>query len=236
MLLAVRVDQIDTALEQTLRAGPPVPLVSLTPLLPISRRRVDEFVDGRCRPALPSVAGTLDEYGVVRYRVLPRTKTLVESENGRDPALVELVEALDNAGIPAALAPGVSRRNPATTIAFFPLSLGLSQAGSATLLVADRELLRLSLAACTESRELARRIGPVEPALALMRFAGARSLRALVAVARRFAPEALAYLERHFGHKLQAQHRAMVAEIEELAREKGVPMPAFGELAARTRR
>jgi len=236
ILLAVRVDQIDAALEQTLRAAPPVPLVSLTPLLPLSQRRVDALVDGRCRPALPSVAGTFDDDGVVRYRVLPRAKTLVESEKGRDPILVELVEAFDNSGIPAKLAPGVSRRNPATTIAFFPLSLGLSQAGSATALVADRELLRLSLAACAESRELSRRIGPVEPALAMTRFAGTRSFRALVAVARRFAPGALTYLEQHFGHKLEAQHRVIAAEIAELARELGVPMPAFGELTARTRR
>lgn len=236
ILLAVRVDQIDAALERTLRAAPPVPLVSLTPLLPISQRRMNELVGGRCFPALPSVAGTLDEHGVVRYRVLPGTKTLVESEKGRAPALLELVEALDNAGIPSALADGVGRRNPATTVAFFPLSLGLSQAGSATALVADRELCRLALAACAETRELSRRIGPVEPALAAVRFLGPRSLRALVALARRFSPGTLSYLEQHFGQKLEAQHRAMAAEIEELARQQGVAMPAFGELALRTRR
>ncbi len=236
IVLAVRVDQIDDALERTLRTAPPVPVVSLTPLLPISWRHIDEMVAGRCFPALPSVAGTLDEHGVVRYRVLPRTKTFVESERGEEPAVVELVQALDAAGIPAELSPGVGRRNPATTVAFFPLSLGLSQAGSATALVADRQLLDLSLRACSESWKLARSIGPVEPAVALARFAGPRSLKALVAAAQRFVPEALTYLERHFGQKLSAQHRAMSAEIELLAREQNLDMPAFAELAARTRR
>lgn len=236
ILLAVRVDQIDDALERTLRTAPPVPVVSLTPLLPISRRRVDELVAGRCFPALPSVAGTLDEHGVVRYRVLPRTKTLVESQKGREPAVVELVEALDACGIAADLSEDVGRRNPATTVAFFPLSLGLSQAGSAPALVADRQLLDLSLRACTEAWKLAQTIGPVEPTIALARFAGPRSLKALVAVARRFVPEALTYLERHFGQKLQAQHRAMAAEIEQLAAEQGIAMPAFAQLARHTRR
>ena len=51
--------------------------------------------------------------------------------------------------------------------------------------------------------------------------------------ARRFAPGALSYLDEHFGHKLQAQHRAMAAEIQQLAREHGVSMPAFDRLVAR---
>ena len=49
----------------------------------------------------------------------------------------------------------------------------------------------------------------------------------------RISPEALFYAEEHFGRKLAGQHRAMIADMIDLAIAKGVEHQAMRELAAR---
>lgn len=234
LLLTVRVDQIDAALEATLRAAPAVPLVSLTPLLPHSQHRVDSLVGGRLLVGMPVVAGTLDADDVVRYSLPPFGATLIESARGVPPGAESLVRALCRSGLPARFARDVSRRNPATTVAFFPLSASLGLAGGVEALVNDRALLRTAVEACRESLALARHLGRVDAAAGLVaRLATPSSLRAVVASVARLAPGAIAYLDDHFGHKLRAQHQAMGAEILQLAREHGVETPQLSAVLAR---
>ncbi len=234
MLLAVRVDQLDAALEATLQAAPPVPLVSLTPLLPHSQERVDALVGGRLLVGMPVVAGTLDADGVVRYALPPFGATLIESSRGMPPGAESLVRALSRSGLPTRFARGVSRKNPATTVAFFPLSASLGLAGGVEQLVADRALLRTAVGACRESLELARRLGPVDKvAGAVARLASPTTLGAVVASTARLAPGAIAYLDEHFGHKLLEQHKAMGHEILALAREHDIATPTLAALLER---
>lgn len=234
MLLAVRVDQIDAALEATLRAAPPVPLVSLTPLLPRSQDRVDALVGGRLLVGMPVVAGTLDHDDVVRYALPPFGATLIESSRGIPSGAESLVRALSRSGLPTRFARGVSRKNPATTVAFFPLSASLGLAGGVEQLVADRALLRIAIGACRESLQVARRLGPVDKvAGAIARLAGPAALAAVVASTARLAPGAIAYLDEHFGRKLLDQHRAMGREILALAREHDVATPTLAALLQR---
>lgn len=234
MLLAVRREQIDDHLEQMLRSAPTVPLVALTPLLPRSQEQIDAVVSGRCYVGLPAVAGDMDERSVVRYFIPRLARTLIEAERGRPPRLVSLLRALNQSGLPSSFAVGVSRRNPATTIAFFPLGVALNQAGTIDALVGDRALLTLALEACTETAELAHHIGPVElPVRALTAVAGPRTLRAALALARRRTPELLGFLESHFGSKLGEQHELMGDEILELGAEQGLRMPRLRELMGR---
>jgi hypothetical protein len=47
----------------------------------------------------------------------------------------------------------------------------------------------------------------------------------------RVSPEAAHYAETHFGTKLVGQHRAMIAEMVELARALETPYEAFEEMA-----
>jgi ribosomal protein L31E len=54
-----------------------------------------------------------------------------------------------------------------------------------------------------------------------------------VALARARAPEAVAYVEQHFGRKLHAQNVAMGTRIVELAKQKGTRRSAIEHLLER---
>jgi 2-dehydropantoate 2-reductase len=58
-------------------------------------------------------------------------------------------------------------------------------------------------------------------------------MRTIVAAVRRLSPEALFYVDEHFGRKLKAQHQVMAREMTELARAKHVPHAALDELATK---
>jgi 2-dehydropantoate 2-reductase len=57
-----------------------------------------------------------------------------------------------------------------------------------------------------------------------------------VALARRVAPETVRFVERHFGHKLHAQHIAMGETIRALGRDNGIDTPALDHLLEIMRR
>ena len=64
----------------------------------------------------------------------------------------------------------------------------------------------------------------------LLRFVGPVSLKVGVGLARSRAPEAVAYVEQHFGRKLHAQNVAMASRMVDLATSKGTPREALGKL------
>ena len=58
-------------------------------------------------------------------------------------------------------------------------------------------------------------------------------LRVGLAVAKNRSPEAVAYVEEHFGHKLHAQNVAMAEAMIQLARKKDTPHDALERLLER---
>jgi hypothetical protein len=90
--------------------------------------------------------------------------------------------------------------------------------------------------AAREGRELGRAVGNAEAwASGILRFIGPRMLKIGVALARSRAPEAVGYVEEHFGRKLHAQNVAMAARMVELASEKGTSNEALRQLLDRLR-
>lgn len=233
VLLAVRREHMDASLQSVLSDAPAVPLIALTPLLPESEARLAGLIQGPCLVALPTVAARSDALRT-QFFVPPFAKTLIESELGQPEIVQQLIDALNRSGLPCAWSRGVRRRNPATTVAFYPLTLGLSVAGSMDRFTRDGELCALTLAALREALDLAARIGPVTLPLRLaLRWTNATILRIAVRAARLVAPAVTALLEEHFATKLARQHRVLGEEIVELGRQHGTGMPALASLLAR---
>ncbi len=239
VLITVRFDQLDEALAALLRAAPPVPLVTLTPLLPAQRASLEASVGREVVPAMAGVAGYLDERDVVRYWVLGVQSTLIEDADtpARRAQRDDLARRLDQAGLPARLERDVGTMNAATTLSFFPLIAAIDVAGAIDRALADRELVDQVLEATKETEKLARKVGKLATGAALlMRFVGPFTLKAGVGLARRISPEAVEFVERHFGPKLHDQHRAMGLAVLELGKTHGVEMPALAALLDRLAR
>lgn len=230
VLLAVRADQLDESIERLLARGPAVPLVSLTPLLPLSLERVSGWARGRVWVAMPSIAASATGDGSDEYWAFRASPTLFEE----GPAVTaELVSALRRSGLPARLSRDVRTRNPATTAAFFPISVAVSRAGGVAKLLRDSELTELGLSALKETLPLAESLGPIDaPLRLLLRAVGPRSLGAVLRALTRTLPEAAEFVDSHFGDKLGAQHRVLGAEIVELARERRLALPRLERLLA----
>jgi ketopantoate reductase len=235
ILLAVGTEDLD-ALRGPIGASL-APLVILTPMLPKDWARVRDAFGDRAHAALPSVvAYARKEDGVVRYWLPPATTKIDEPRAGNPnaDAIRELTAALSRAGLHAKLDLGVHETNPATTVCFIPIAMVLSVAGSANALTEDEGLLSLATRACREGVRLAHRIGRPEPWAPLApALAAPWALRTWLRALPRLSPEALFYAEEHFGRKLKEQHRVMIREMIELAREKGLPHEALDELAHR---
>jgi hypothetical protein len=119
----------------------------------------------------------------------------------------------------------------ATTVSFIPLAMALDVGGSIAAVLEDERLLALALHATEEGRELGRAVGKAEAwASTLLRFVGPLTLKVGVGLARSRAPEAVAYVEQHFGRKLHAQNVAMAERIVELARMKDTPWGSLENL------
>ena len=236
VLVCVRGDQLDADLVTTLQQGPDVPAVMLTPMMPADYTRLRAALGGRVVAAMPNVVAYAKDDGTTRYWLPGAATTLIEEARPADATLTALCEALDAAGISARQEMGVHETNPATTIAFIPLAMGLDAAGGIDALLGDEAMLDLSLRAAAEGATLAHRVGKVATwASVVLRFVGPTTLKLGVALARSRAPEAVAYVEAHFGRKLHAQNVAMADAIVELARERDVPHDAMIELTARLR-
>ena len=237
ILLAVRFDQLDgpDPVVDRLRAAPPVPIVVLTPLLPRQRAALDAAIGRQVVPGMPSVSGYLDDRGVVRYWLTKVASTLLDDPAGADgatrAAIEELARRLDRAGISAHLERDVAALNVGTTTSFFPLIAAIDVGHGVDGVLADKELLGTVLDAAKECDALGQRIGKVASwAHLLTRFVGPFTLKPGVAMARTLAPEAVRFVEAHFGPKLHGQHLAMGEAILALGREQGQAMPALGKL------
>lgn len=235
ILLAVGTEDLD-ALKGPI-ASSTAPLVILTPMLPKDWARVREAFGERAHAAMPNVvAYTRKEDGVIRYW-LPPAPTKIDEPRAGSPAadvIRELAEALSRAGLRAKLELAVHETNPATTVCFIAIGMALSIAGSAEALIADDRLLSLATRACREGVRLSHRIGRPEPWASLApAIAAPWALRTWLGALGRLSPEGLFYAEEHFGRKLKEQHRVMIREMIELAREKALPSEALEELAAR---
>ncbi|WP_437501495.1 ketopantoate reductase family protein [Sorangium sp. So ce1099] len=219
-----------------LRDGPAVPVVVLTPLMPPERTALEEAAVRRITPAMPSVSGYLDERGVVRYWIVGFASTLIDEEGGfpaERPLLDELARRLTSADLPAQLDREVGAQNVATTTAFFPLIAAIDAGGGTGALVANEEVLSTALHATKECVALAERLGKMAPWTKLLTSAiGPLTLKPGAALTRLLAPEALRFLDVHFGPKLREQHLAMGATIIALGRERGVSLPSLERLMA----
>jgi hypothetical protein len=215
--------------------------VALTPLLPDALEHAARALGDRLIVAMPGVVAYEPEAIAgerrVRYWTPKSQPTLLESRAEGDPRAATvraLQRALTSAGVPAELSSDVRIKNPATTIAMFPMLLAIGAGGSVDGLLHDAALLKLALAATKESRALAKTVGDLAGfASILLSFAGALTIKAGVKIARAKAPEALTFLERHYGGKLRDQNRAMFASIARLADARGVRIDALDELAGR---
>jgi hypothetical protein len=219
-----------------LRAGPDVPCVFMTPMLPQDFTRMRGSLGDRVICGMPGVVAYVNEHGAVRYWLPRSAETLVEETKGTPPVVAELVRELEASGIRSQLEMGVHELNPATTVSFLPLAFALDAAGSIDALLGDHELLDLALRGKDEGAELARAIGRVVGwAGLLLKFASPMTLKIGVGIARKTSPEACAYTEEHFGRKLHAQNQAMAEKMADLAEQKGTPHEAIDRLVARLR-
>jgi 2-dehydropantoate 2-reductase len=225
---------MNVELDRLLAGRPSVPVVMMTPMLPPDFDRLVRTHGARVRAGMPGVAGYVAADGTCRYWMPRVAPTLIDAATPVPEALGTLVDALRAAGFVARLAPDIGSANPATTISFIPLAMGMDAAGGISALLADRELLRTTLGAIAEAKVLASRVGSRPAWLEwLTRFAGPVSLRIGVSLARRRAPEVLAYVEDHFGRKLHAQNLVMAGTMAAMAHRMQAPADALGRLLVR---
>jgi hypothetical protein len=235
LLLCVGANDLDDALVASLRAHA-APIVTLTPLLPRDYSRLRDAFGKRLLPGMPSVASYRANSGVVRYFLPRAAQTLIEEPRPLLPDIDRLTRALNEAGIGSRMQIGTYEINAATTVTFLPLAFALDVAGSVDALFDDKELLRLALAAAREGDTLGQSLGKAASwAELLASFIGPTMLKIGVGLAKRRSPEAVHYVEQHFGAKMHAQNVVMAEEIAALAESRKVPSAALNALAGRVR-
>jgi 2-dehydropantoate 2-reductase len=208
-------------------------VVVMTPMMPKDHARLTGALPGRVLVGMPSVAAYRNDAGVIRYW-LPRAATTLVDASPPPGSAARLVSHLERAGIRAKVESNVLARNVATTISFVPLAVALDVAGGIDSLLRDDSLLALALDSAEEAQALARAIGkPVAWASLLTRFVGRFALSVGVRAARSRAPEAVHYVEEHFGRKRRAQNVAMAQAIVELAKERRARSDALAKLCQR---
>jgi 2-dehydropantoate 2-reductase len=239
VLAFVRYEQL-SALPPRVEAGA-APVVVMTPMMPQDHALLSAALPGRIVTGMPSVVSYQNEAGAIRYW-LPRAATTFVEAVARSPhgtVIAELVKRLGRAEIAAKAEADVLARNVATTVSFIPLAMALDVAGSIDAALGDDAILELALQATEEGRELGRAVGKAEAwASTLLRFVGPLTLKVGVNLARSRAPEAVRYVEEHFGasKKLHAQNVAMAERIVELAVERGTPHKWLAKLLEMLRR
>ncbi len=226
VLVTVRAEQLDDALDQVLQANA-APIVMLTPLLPSDHARLAAKYGARLRVGMAGVVAYFNDEGVCRYWLPRLATTLIEEARPESKAIADLALGLKAAGIDAKTAPAVQDENLATTVAIVPLAMGLDAAGSIDDLLADKALFKEASRAVQEGLALSRKVGKTAGWLGMLApFTGPRMLRIGAGLARKSSPEACLYVERHFGRKLHAQNVSMGRALLELAEQRGVDVPA----------
>lgn len=236
VLVAVRFDQLaqsgEGSVADLLKRGPDRPVLLLTPSMPAQKAEFERAVGRGVYAAMPGISGYLDDRDVVRYWLTSVASTLLEEAGGAAFAAVEaLARRLTNADVPTRLERDVATLNAATTTAFFPLIAAIDAGGGIDGVLSDKALLSTVIEAAKESDALAMKLGRVAPwAHYLTKFVGPLTLKPGVALGRRLVPEAVRFVEAHFGPKLHEQHIAMGASILALGHEQGVSLPALERL------
>lgn len=239
VLVCVRAEQLD---RQTLRALDPAHhamIVTLTPLMPSDHETLHGALGDRLVVGMPGVIAYIANGGHVRYWLPRVAATMLEErvEPAHEAIVSELAHALDTSGIPTRRAPGVWETNAATTITFMPLTMALAVARGVAPLLADDALLALAVAAASEAAEVARTVGtPATWAELLVRFARPGLLKVGAGIAKQMSPEAVRYVDEHFGRKLGAQSVTMGRKLQALAARTRLPHDAIDALAARAER
>lgn len=240
VLLTVHLDQIvetapakdGTPVAELLAAAPRVPVVSLTPLFPRQIAALEAAAKKVVLPGMPGVTGYIDERGVLRYWVPQYAMTFFDMR-GERTAVEELARTLTRIQIPTQLERDVGSLNAATTIAFFPFTAALGIGGSVDGVLGNKELVNAVVEAAKECEALAKKVGRVASwAVLLGRFIGPFTLKPGVLLARRIAPEAVRFVEAHFGPKLARQHAVVGEAILDFGRQRGLAMPELSRLLA----
>lgn len=240
VLLTVHLDQIveagplagGTPVPELLAAAPKVPIVSLTPLFPRQLAELEAAAKKVILPGMPGITGYMDERGVLRYW-LPQYAMTFFDMRGERSSVEALARTLTRIHVPTQLERDVGSLNAATTIAFFPFTAALGIAGSVDAVLANKELTHTVVEAAKECEALAKKVGRVASwAVLLGRFIGPFTLKPGVMLARRIAPEAVRFVEAHFGPKLARQHAVVGEAILEMGRLHGVPTPELAHLLA----
>jgi ketopantoate reductase len=211
------------------------PIVVITPTMPQDWNRLVRAYGKRALSAMPTMSAYVREgtpaspQRVVRYWVMP-APNLIDEPRPPVPAVTELVESLTKAGLRTKLELGTHEINPATTVGFICVGMGLAIAGSIDALSKDEALLELVARACTEGQRLGARLGT--PLFVASIFPVATS-RWAIPMLRLLPEEARFFAEDHFGRKIADQHRVMIRQMIELAEEKGLPHSAFDDIERR---
>lgn len=118
-------------------------------------------------------------------------------------------------------------RTAANTVALFPLHVAVFRRRDLRAWVCEPAFRQELAAAMARSLRLGRRLGTVEPALALLVWwlSSAARISFGIRVAVRVAPRICAFVERHFGAKLGRQHAVLAREIQHLANVNALPQP-----------
>lgn len=206
-IVTVRQDQLDDELVK-LVAPSRAPVLILTPMFPDDLSRLIHKVGPRIFPTMPSVV-SYEKNGVFRYWLPRSATTQIESENA-PPASNDLAKTLTASGIRADLKRGVLPENVATMVSFMPIAFAIDAAGGVDALLENDEIFELAIDGVKEARGLAKMIGePATWANLLLPFVNAFTLKTAVGLAKSRSPEAVFYVEEHFGRKLHAQNLAM---------------------------
>ena len=236
VLVAVGTEDLDAM--TALLGGSEIPIIVLTPMMPREWNAMRGAFGSRVLAAMPNVVSYANDDGVVRYWLAPAPTRIDEPRAGDHGVVVRaLVQELEAAGLTTHLELGVHETNPASTVCFIPLGMAVVLSGGTAALPDDPELLELVRRCCREGVAMSRRIGRPEPLVTLAPLvATPLVLKVLVSYLRRREPEVVAYIDRHFGHKLVQQHRDMAHAIVSLAASRGVPregVAGYSELARR---
>ncbi len=219
-IVTVRQDQLDDDLVRLL-APSTAPVAILTPMFPDDFSRLVTSVGPRIFPTMPSVV-SYEKNGTIRYWLPRSATTQIESENA-PPVLDALARALTASGIEAQKKKGVLSENVATTVSFMPIAFAIDAAGGIDALLDDDEAFELALEGVKEARELAKKIGqPATWANLLLHFVNGFTLKAAVSMAKMRSPEAVAYVEEHFGRKLHTQNLGMARWMANAAKAQGI--------------
>ncbi len=229
VLVCVRQEQLDDALLSTL-AKTERPVVVLSPMMPKLYEAWKARLHANLVTGMPSVVAYVNGHGALRYWLPSLSPVLFDESRPPITIVNELTATLNRAGIRTRLELGVHETNPALTITLAPWFVAVGIAGSVQELLQNDKLLDLTQRATNETRELGKRVGTMPAAGHLTRILKPWLLRFGKRVFDPSQKEVFHYIDEHFGHKLRAQHQAMINDVLEMCSDKGVPDKALTEM------